>query len=75
LFPYLRENVLGVKKLRDNYYPGVIVDILTNSTKVTDARVFGALKEFDSVAKLDSGNQKAFVAINRPAAHVPRENR
>jgi wyosine [tRNA(Phe)-imidazoG37] synthetase (radical SAM superfamily) len=73
LFPYLREAVLGVKELRDHYYPGVIVDILTNSTTVTDARACAALKEFDSVvAKLDSGNQKAFVAINRPTARVPR---
>jgi wyosine [tRNA(Phe)-imidazoG37] synthetase (radical SAM superfamily) len=30
LYPRLKEAVLGVKKLRDEYYPGVRVDILTN---------------------------------------------
>jgi wyosine [tRNA(Phe)-imidazoG37] synthetase (radical SAM superfamily) len=71
LFPSLREVVVGVKELRDQYYPGVKVGILTNSSTITHERVFAALREFDSVvAKLDSGSQDAFVAINRPADRV-----
>lgn len=72
LFPSLKEVVLGVKRLRDLYYPGVRVDILTNSSTVTHEEVFAALGEFDSVvAKLDAGSQEMFEAINRPASEVP----
>jgi len=72
LFPLLKETVLGVKGLRDEYYPGVRVDILTNSSTVTHEGVFAALREFDSVvAKLDAGSQEMFEAINRPASEVP----
>jgi wyosine [tRNA(Phe)-imidazoG37] synthetase (radical SAM superfamily) len=71
LFPWLKEVVLGVKRLRDQYYPGVRVDILTNSSTVTREGVFAALREFDSVvAKLDAGSQEMFEAINRPASEV-----
>lgn len=72
LFPSLGEVVVGVKELRDQYYPGVKVNILTNSSTITHERVFAALREFDSVvAKLDSGSQESFEAINRPADRVP----
>lgn len=71
LFPLLKEVVLDVKGLRDQYYPGVNVDILTNSSTVTHEGVFAALVEFDSVvAKLDAGSQEIFEAINRPASEV-----
>jgi wyosine [tRNA(Phe)-imidazoG37] synthetase (radical SAM superfamily) len=71
LYPLLREIVLGVKSLRDRYYPGVVVDILTNSSNIRHESTFQALAEFDSVvAKLDAGSQEVFQAINRPAGHV-----
>jgi len=61
-----------VKELRDQYYPGVRVDILTNSSTIAHEGVFAALREFDSVvAKLDAGSQDAFVAINRPTDRAP----
>ena len=72
LFPSLREAVVGVKELRNQYYPGVRVDILTNSSTIAHEGVFAALREFDSVvAKLDAGSQDAFVAINRPTDRAP----
>lgn len=68
LYPHLKEAIRGVKKLRNKYYPGVQVGILTNSSIIDCERVFEALMEFDSVvAKLDAGSQEAFVGINRPA--------
>lgn len=72
LYPFLKEVVIGVKELRDQYYPGVAVDILTNSSNIQHESVFQALTEFDSVmAKLDAGSQEAFQAISRPASRVP----
>jgi wyosine [tRNA(Phe)-imidazoG37] synthetase (radical SAM superfamily) len=66
------ETIKGVKSLRDEYYHGAQVNILTNSSTITDERVFQALAELDSViAKLDAGTQQTFDAINRPAIGTP----
>lgn len=72
LYPRLKEAIRGVKKLRDECYPGVQVGILTNSSIITCEGVFEDLRELDSVmAKLDAGSQETFEAINRPATGVP----
>jgi wyosine [tRNA(Phe)-imidazoG37] synthetase (radical SAM superfamily) len=72
LYPHLKDVVLGVKELRDDFFPGVQVDILTNSSIIPYKRVFEALRELDSVvAKLDAGRPETFEAINRPAKGVP----
>ena len=72
LHPQLRETIQGVKRLRDEYYHNAQINILTNSSTVTDDKVFAALTELDSVvAKLDTGSQEAFDAINRPAMGTP----
>lgn len=49
LHPHLEEITRGVKGLRDEFYAGVKVDILTNSSTLTGDRVFEALGEMDSV--------------------------
>ncbi|UCH03031.1 MAG: radical SAM protein [Candidatus Bathyarchaeota archaeon] len=75
LYPYIQEALRGVKKLRNKYYPGVQVGILTNSSMIDCERVFEALMEFDSiVAKLDVGSQETFVGINRPAKRIQSLN-
>jgi len=72
LYPRLKDAIKGVEKLRDQYCPGVEVDILTNASLINREDVFGALSEIDMVvAKLDAGSQETFKAINRPAKGVP----
>jgi wyosine [tRNA(Phe)-imidazoG37] synthetase (radical SAM superfamily) len=71
LYPKLKEAIFGIKKLRDKYYPGVEVDILTNASLIKNREIFEALREIDSViAKLDAGSQETFEDVNRPAAAV-----
>ncbi|KON29409.1 hypothetical protein AC482_06520 [miscellaneous Crenarchaeota group-15 archaeon DG-45] len=71
LHPGFGEIARGVRGLRDELYPGVRVDILTNASTVTDRRVRDALREMDAVvAKLDAGTQEIFEAVNRPAEGV-----
>jgi wyosine [tRNA(Phe)-imidazoG37] synthetase (radical SAM superfamily) len=72
LFPTLKTLTKSVKHLRDEYFPGVPVQILTNSSLVGLRVVFSGLKEFDAIiAKLDVGEERSFRAINRPAPGVP----
>lgn len=72
LYPRLERVIMGVKRLRDEYYPGVQVDMLTNSSLIAFEGVSEALGELDSVmAKLDAGSQETFESINRPAVGVP----
>lgn len=71
LYPRLKEAILDVNKLRNKYYSGVEVDILTNASLIKNKETFEALKEIDSVvAKLDAGRQETFEDVNRPAAAV-----
>lgn len=72
LYPRLKETILCLKKLRDDYYPRAKLSILTNSSLITNERVFNALEELDLViAKLDAGRQVTFDAVNRPVIGVP----
>jgi wyosine [tRNA(Phe)-imidazoG37] synthetase (radical SAM superfamily) len=71
LYPDLRKAITGVASLRDEYFPEALVDMLTDSSTITDKTVFRALEELDSAYfKIDVGRQETFEAINRPAPGV-----
>ncbi|MCM1489358.1 MAG: radical SAM protein [Muribaculum sp.] len=53
--------------LRDKYYPNAKVSVLTNSTRIFEPRVAGALKKVDNnILKLDSAIEETMRAIDRP---------
>lgn len=56
-----------VLKLRDLYYPGAKVSVLTNSTRVFTPEVAAALKRVDNnILKLDSAVEETMRLIDRP---------
>lgn len=55
--------------LRDRYYPGAKVSVLTNSTRTAIGDVVIALRRVDNnIVKLDSAIDATFRALNRPTS-------
>lgn len=53
--------------LRDKYYPGVKISVLSNSTRITDPAVARALRRVDNnILKLDSAITPTMRMIDRP---------
>lgn len=53
--------------LRDKYYPQAKVSVLSNSTRIFDAKVAAALKKVDNnILKLDSAVESTMRLIDRP---------
>lgn len=53
--------------LRDRYYPGVKISVLSNSTRITDPAVARALRRVDNnILKLDSAITPTMRMIDRP---------
>ena len=64
-FPRIIEDTL---KLRDAYYPGAKVSVLSNATRVHVDAVFQALTKVDNpILKLDAPTDALAALINRPA--------
>lgn len=65
-FPGVVDDILA---LRDRYYPEAKVSVLTNSTRIFDPGVAGALKRVDNnILKLDSALESTMRLIDRPAS-------
>ena len=67
LHPDLEELILGLKRLRDTYFPRAAVGILTDSTQVTRPRVRRALELCDArYMKFDAADEATWRRINLP---------
>jgi wyosine [tRNA(Phe)-imidazoG37] synthetase (radical SAM superfamily) len=67
LHPDLEAIVVGLKRLRDLYFPVALVGILSDSTQVTRPRVRQALELFDArYMKLDAADEKTWRRLNGP---------
>ena len=64
-FPRIIDDTLG---LRDRYYPGTRVSVLSNATRVHIPEVFRALRKVDNpIMKIDAPTDELVQKINRPA--------
>ena len=71
LHPELVELVLGIKGLRDRYFPGAAVGILSDATQLTRPRVRQALELLDArYMKFDAADEATWRRINDPFGHV-----
>lgn len=65
-FPAVIDDTL---RLRDKYYPTAKVSVLTNSTRIGDAKVAEALRRVDNnILKLDSAVEETMRLIDCPAS-------
>lgn len=56
--------------LRDKYYPGALISVLTNATRIGVDEVFNALRKVDNpILKLDAVSDEAAKRINAPVGH------
>ena len=63
-FPRIIDDTLA---LRDRYYPGAAVSVLSNATRVHVPAVFEALRKVDNpIMKIDAPTAKLAARINRP---------
>lgn len=70
LHPQFKEIVHDVLLLRDRYFPNVKVSVLSNSTMLSKATVFEALKKVDNnILKLDSAIPSTMRIINKPTSN------
>ena len=64
-FPRIIDDTLG---LRDRYYPGTRVSVLSNATRVHIPEVLRALRKVDNpIMKIDAPTDELVQKINRPA--------
>ncbi len=71
LHPDLLELVLGLRRLRDTYFPGVPVGILSDATQVSRPRVRQALGLLDArYLKFDAADEATWRRINDPLGRV-----
>jgi wyosine [tRNA(Phe)-imidazoG37] synthetase (radical SAM superfamily) len=67
LHPDFPEIVAGVTALRDRLAPSTRTAVLSNSTRLHDPGVRGALARLDvRIMKLDAGTEETFRRVNRP---------
>jgi wyosine [tRNA(Phe)-imidazoG37] synthetase (radical SAM superfamily) len=67
LHPEFPEIVKQTAELRNKYYPGTPLAILSNSTGIDTKEIFDTFKIFDHpMMKLDTGDEKIFRKLNRP---------
>ena len=64
-FPQIIDDTLA---LRDRYYPGTKVSVLSNATRAHIPAVFAALRKVDNpIMKIDAPTDKLIARINHPA--------
>lgn len=74
LHPRFGEIAEKIRKLRDHYYPGTKIVLLTNGTTLHKPQVRNALSQIDVIAvKLDAGTDQAIEEIDRPLSPVSTE--
>ncbi len=67
LHPDLLELVVGIKRLRDTYFPNAQVGILTDATQITRAQVRQAIELLDArYMKFDAADEETWRRINKP---------
>lgn len=67
LHPDLEELVLGIKRLRDQYFPYAKVGILSDGTQAHRPKVRQALEQLDErYMKLDAGDEETWRLIDQP---------
>lgn len=67
LHPDFPEVINDVIELRDRYFPGVKISVLSNSTRIGRSEVVEALKKVDNnILKLDSAFDETVRLIDRP---------
>ena len=71
LHPDLAELVIGIKRLRDGYFPNASVGILSDATQVGRPKVREALAQLDvRYMKFDAADEETWRRINRPLGGV-----
>ena len=71
LQPDLLELVVGIKRLRDAYFPGAAVGILTDATQIVRPKVREALSLLDvRYMKFDAADEAMWRRINEPLGHT-----
>lgn len=71
LHPDFAGVVDDVLALRDKYYPGVKISVLSNSTRIFTPSVAEALKRVDNnILKLDSAVERTMRLLDRPMSRV-----
>jgi len=67
LHPDIEELVIGIKRLRDRYFPHAPVGILSDATQITRPRVRRALELLDArYMKFDAADEATWKRINDP---------
>lgn len=75
LHPDFFEIIAGTIPLRNEFFPGSAISVLSNSTKVNDKNIFNALLMVDlPILKLDSACEDTFQKINRPKGSFDLNN-
>lgn len=75
LHPDFAEIARGVVKLRNEYYPGLPIAILSNSTELDRREVVEAMNLIDHpIMKLDAGGEATFRKLNRPRRGIKLES-
>jgi wyosine [tRNA(Phe)-imidazoG37] synthetase (radical SAM superfamily) len=74
LHPFFPDLVEGINELRDRFAPRARTAILSNSSRVSDAAIRGALARLDvRIMKLDAGTEECFRRYNRPIGELTLE--
>ena len=67
MHPHFSIIIDDVILLRNQYFPGIKIVVLSNATLLSNKKVFSALQKVDlRVLKLDAGTQNTFEKINKP---------
>jgi len=71
LHPSFSEIVDDTISLRDTYFPGALVSVLSNSTMLSNPAVIDSLKKVDrNILKLDSGLVSTIEMMNQPEGKI-----
>jgi wyosine [tRNA(Phe)-imidazoG37] synthetase (radical SAM superfamily) len=71
LHPEFAEIVDITVGLRDKYYPGAVITVLSNASVLHREKIIDALKKVDkSMLKLDVGKEETFQLINKPRTDI-----
>ncbi|MCK9613503.1 MAG: radical SAM protein [Bacteroidales bacterium] len=70
MHPQFNEIVDDTLSLRDKYFPLAKVTVLSNSTMLSNEKVFRALLKTNNLMKLDSGTEETFQIINNPRISI-----
>ncbi|MCB2222334.1 MAG: radical SAM protein [Bacteroidetes bacterium] len=66
--PDFHEIINDTLKLRDQFFPGTDITVLSNASQIHKKKVFDALNKIENnVLKLDSAFEETFQKINQPA--------